>query len=132
MIDYINVKLTVNCDAETERATRFLSVLCAEAYVVCTKPCNPSWCTVDVRLGDCDEDGPYDLGHAEIAVPRKDASFLRELVDHVLGYTDWDCDELRNRAEAYECLERDEEEARIQDIFRQLGYENDYIPSLYA
>lgn len=30
MIDYINMKLTVNCDAEIERAVELLSRLCAE------------------------------------------------------------------------------------------------------
>lgn len=50
MIDYIDMKLTVNCDAEIERAVEFLSHLCAEAYVGATKPYNPSWCTVD-KLG---------------------------------------------------------------------------------
>lgn len=132
MIDYINVKLTVNYDAEIERAMRFLSGLCAEAYVVCTKPCNPSWCTVDVRLGDCDEDGTYEVGHAEITVPRKDAPFLRGFIDHVLSFSGWCYYELKERAEAYECLERADEEARMQENFRQLSYENDYIPSLYA
>ena len=132
MIDYINVRLTVNYDAEIERTVKFLSRLCAEAYTGRTKPYNPSWCTVDVHLGDCDEEGSFEIGHAEVTVPRKDAPFLRGLIDHVLGYPDWNRDELRERAEAYECLERDEEEARMQEEFRQLSYENDYIPSMHA
>ena len=115
MIDYINVDLTVNCDAEIERAVEFLSHLCAEACVVCTKPYNPSWCTVDVLLGDYDEDGPYEIGHAEITVPRKDAPFLRGFIDHVLGLPGWCYYELKERAEAYECLERADEEARMQE-----------------
>ena len=132
MIDYIDTKITVNCDAEIERAVEFLSRLCAEAYVGTTDPYNPSWCTVEVHLGDFDEEGPFEVGLAVIAVPRNYAPFLRGLVDHVLGRTDWDFDDLRDRAEAYECLERDDEEARLQDEFRQLSHENDYIPSLYA
>ena len=132
MINYINVSLTVNNDTEIERAVRFLSGICSEAYVVCTKSYNPWWCTVDVRLEDYDEDGPYEIGHAVIYVMRKDTPLLRELVDHVLGCTYWDYDELRVRAEAYECLERDDEEARMQEEFRQLSYENDYVPSLHA
>ena len=132
MIDYINVKLTVNNDTEIERAVRFLSDLCAEAYVEATKPYNPSWCTVDVRLRDCDEDGPYEVGHAEITVLRKDAPFLRGFIDHALVFPGWCYYELKERAEAYECLERADEEARMQDEFRQLSHENDYIPSLYA
>ena len=115
MIDYINVKLTVDCDAEIERAVRFLSDLCAEAYVVCTKPYNPSWCTVDVRLGDYDEDGPYEIGRAEITIPRKDAPFLRGFIDHALGFPGCCYYEFEERAEAYECLERADEEARMQE-----------------
>ena len=117
MIDYIDMKLTVNCDAEIERAVRILSGLCAEAYVGTTMPYNPSWCTVEVHLGDYDEEGPYEVGLAVVAAPRKYAPFLRGLVDHVLGRTDWDFDDLRDRAEAYECLERDDEEARMQEQF---------------
>lgn len=132
MINYINVDLTVNCDTEIERAVELLSHLCDEAYVGTTNPYNHLWCTVDVHLADYDEEGPYEIGHAVIYVMRKDTPFLRELVDHVLGYTNWDYDELRDRAEAYECLERDDEEARMQEEFRQLSYDNDYIPSLYA
>ena len=41
MIDYIDMKLTVNCDAEIERAVRILSGLCAEVYVGATMPYNP-------------------------------------------------------------------------------------------
>ena len=117
MIDYIDTKLTVNCDAEIERAVEFLSRLCAEAYVGTTEPYNPSWCDVEVHLGDYDEEGPYEVGLAVIAVLRKDAPLLRGLVDHVLGRTDWDfdVDDLRDRAEAYECLERADEEARMQE-----------------
>lgn len=115
MIDYIDVKLTVNCDAEIERAVEFLSHLCAEAYVGTTEPYNPSWCTVEVHLGDFDEEGPFEVGLAAVAVPRKYAPFLRGLVDHALGRDDWDLDGLRDRAEAYECLERDDDEARTQE-----------------
>lgn len=107
MIDYINVKLTVDCDADIERAVRFLYGLCSEAYVVCTKPYNPSWCTVDVRLGDRDEDSPHEIGHAEIAVQRKDVPFLRGFIDHALGFSGWCYYELKERAEAYECFEHD-------------------------
>ena len=132
MIEYIDTKLTVNNDTEIERAVEFLSHLCAEAYVGTTDPYNPSWCEVEVHLGYFDEEGPSEIGLAVIAVPRNYAPFLRGLVDHVLGRTDWDFDDLRERAEAYECLERADEEARMQDEFRQLSHENDYIPSLYA
>ena len=115
MIDYIDMKLTVSCDSEIERAVEFLSHLCAEAYVGTTEPYNPSWCTVEVHLGDFDEEGPFEVGLAVVAAPRKYAPFLRGLVDHVLGRTDRDFDDLRDRAEAYECLERDDEEARMQE-----------------
>lgn len=115
MIDYICMNLTVNCDAEVERAVRILSGLCAEAYVGTTMPYNPSWCTVEVHLGDYDEEGPHEVGLVEIAVQIEDAPFLRGLVDHDLGRADWDLDDLRDRAEAYECLERDDEEARVQE-----------------
>ena len=115
MIDYIGAKLTVSCDSEIERAVEFLSRLCAEAYVGTTDPHNPSWCTVEVHLGGFGEEGPFEVGLAEVAVPRKYAPLLRGLVDHVLGCTDWDFDDLRERAEAYECLERDDEEARMQE-----------------
>lgn len=115
MIEYIYTKLTVNCDAEIERAVEFLSRLCAEAYVGTTDPYNPSWCDVEVHLADFDEEGPFEVGLAVVAVPRKHAPFLRGLVDHALGSADWDLDDLRDRAEAYECLERDDEEARMQD-----------------
>ena len=116
MIDYIDMKLTVNCDAEIERAVEFLSHLCAEAYVGATKPYNPSWCTGDVHLVDYDAEGPHECGLAEITVLCEDAPSLRGLVDHALGRADWDLDDLRDRAEAYECLERDDdEEARMQE-----------------
>lgn len=115
MIDYIDTKLTVNCDAEAERAVEFLSRLCAEAYVGTTDPYNPSWCDVEVHLVDFGEEGPFEVGLARVAVLRKDAPFLRGLVDHDLGRADWDLDDLRDRAEAYECLERDDEEARMQE-----------------
>ena len=65
MIDYINMKLTVNCDAEIELAVEFLSHLCAEVYVGATRPYNPSWCTVDVHLVDYDAEG-----HTSVASPR--------------------------------------------------------------
>ena len=132
MIDYINANLTVNCDAEAERAVRFLSGLCAEAYVVCTKPYNPSWCTVDVCLRDCDEEGPYEVGHAEIAVPQKDAPLLRGFIDHALSFPGWSYYELKERAEAYECLERADEEARMREQFPRIVYGIDYSKSLHA
>ena len=125
MINYINVELTVNCDAEIERAVEFLSRLCAEAYVGTTEPYNPSWCTVEVHLGDFGEEGPFEVGLAAVAVPRKYAPFLRGLVDHALGRADWDFDDLRDRAYAYECLERDDEEARMQEEFQRLVCGND-------
>ena len=114
MVDYVDVHITINCSAEVERAVEILSRLCAEAYVWTTEPYNPSWATVEVHLVDFGEEGPFDVGLATVAVPIKDAPFLRGLVDHVLGRADWDLDDLRDRAEAYECLERDDEEARIQ------------------
>ena len=133
MIDYINMKLTVNCDAEIELAVELLSHLCAEAYVGATKPYNPSWCVVDVHLVDYDEEGPFEVGLAEITVSREDAPSLRGLVAYMLEVHDGtDFQDLSGLAEAYECLERDDEEARIQDISWQLSYENDYIPSMYA
>lgn len=132
MVDYVNVKLTVNHDGEIKRVVELLSRLCAEAYVGHTVPYNPSWCTVDVRLGDYDMEGPFEIGHAEITVRRKDAPLLRGLLDHVLGDRGWSYGELLERSEAYERLERDEEEARMQEEFRRLDYENDYIPSMYA
>ena len=133
MIDYINVKLTVNNDTEIERAVRFLSGLCAEAYVGTTNPYNPSWCTVDVHLVDYDEEGPFEVGLAEITILREDASSLRGLVAYMLeAHGGADLLDLSDLAEAYECLERADEEARMQEEFRQLSYENDYIPSLYA
>lgn len=107
MIDYVNVKLTVNYDGEIERAVEFLSRLCAEAYVGRTTPYNPSWCTVEVHLGECDEEGSFEIGHAEITVRRKDAPLLRGLLDHVLDDCDWDWRELRERAEEYETYEQD-------------------------
>lgn len=125
MIDYIDTKLTVNCDADVERAVGFLSRLCAEAYVGTTEPYNPSWCTVEVHLGDFGEEGPFEVGLAEVAVPRKYAPFLRGLVDHALGRADCDLDDLRDRAEAYECLERDDEEARMREEFQRLVCGND-------
>ena len=116
MIDYIDMKLTVNCDAEIERAVRLLSGLCAEAYVGTTMPYNPSWCTVEVHLGDYDEEGPHEVGLVEIAVQIEDAPLLRWLIDHMLGVPDfYDLHEYRDRAEAYECLERADEEARMQE-----------------
>lgn len=133
MIDYIDAKLTVNCDAEIERAVRFLSGLCAEAYVGPTMPYNPSWCTVEVHLGDYDEEGSHEAGLVEIAVRIEDAPLLRGLVDRVLGVPDfYELHETRDIAEAYECLERADEEARMQDEFRQLSCDNDYAKSLYA
>ena len=131
MIDYVNVKLTVNHDGEIERVVELLCGLCAEAYVVRTAPYSHSWCTVDVRLGDYDMEGPFEIGHAEITVRRKDAPLLRGMLDHVLGDRGWSYSELRERSEAYERLERDEEEARMQE-FRRLDYENGYTPSMYA
>ena len=125
MIDYIDTKLTVNCDADVEHAVEFLSRLCAEAYVGTTEPYNPSWCTVEVHLGDFGEEGPFEVGLAEVAVPRKYAPFLRGLVDHALSRDDWDLDDLRDRADAYECLERDDEEARMQEEFQRLVCGND-------
>ena len=115
MIDYIDTKLTVNCDAEAERAVEFLSRLCAEAYVGTTELYNPSWCTVEVHLVDFGEEGPFEVGIAEVAVPRKYAPLLRGLIDHALGRAYWDLNDLRDRAEAYECLERADEEARMQE-----------------
>ena len=113
MIDYIDMKLTVNCDAEIERAVELLSRMCTEAYVGATRPYNPSWCTVDVHLVGFDEEGPFECGLAEITVPIEDAPSLRGLVDHVLGVPD--LLDLSDLAEAYECLERDDEEARMQE-----------------
>lgn len=117
MIDYIDMKLTVNCEVEVERAVGMLSHMCAEAYVGTTMPYNPSWCTVEVHLGDYDEEGLHEVGLVVITVLRKDAPLLRGLADHVLCRTDWDfdVDDLRDRAEAYECLERADEEARMQE-----------------
>ena len=133
MIDYINMKLTVNCDAEIERAVELLSRLGAEGYIGATRPYNPSWCTVDVHLVDYDAEGPHECGLAEITVLREDAPSLRGLVAYMLeAHGGADLLDLSDLAEAYECLERDEEEARMQDISWQLSYENDYIPSLYA
>lgn len=107
MVDYVNVKLTVNHDGEIKRVVELLSRLCAEAYVGHTVPYNPSWCTVDVRLGDYDMEGPFEIGHAEITVRRKDAPLLRGLLDHVLNDRNWDWRELRERAEEYETYEQD-------------------------
>ena len=133
MIDYINMKLTVNCDAEIERAVKLLSHLCAEAYVGATRPYNPSWCTVDVHLVGYDEEGPFECGLAEITVLIEDAPSLRELVAYMLeSHNGYDLLDLSDLAEAYEGLERADEEARMQDEFRQLSYENNYVPSLYA
>lgn len=133
MIDYINMKLTVNCDAEIERAVELLSHLCAEGYVGATRPYNPSWCTVDVHLVDYDAEGPHECGLAEITVLREDAPSLRGLVAYMLeSHNGYDLLDLSDLAEAYESLERADEEARMQDEFRQLSYENDYVPSLYA
>ena len=115
MINYTNAELTVNCDSEVERAVELLSHLCAEAYVGTTEPYNPSWCTVDVCLRDYDEEGPYEIGHAEIAAPQKDAPLLRGFIDHALSFPGWCYYELKERAEAYECLERADEEARMQE-----------------
>ena len=117
MIDYVGMKITVNGETEIERAVGMLSHMCAEAYVGATNPYNPSWCAVGVHLGDYDEEGPHEVGLVEIAIPRKYAPLLRGLVDHVLCRTDrdWDFDDLRDRAEAYECLERDDEEARMRE-----------------
>lgn len=133
MIDYINMKLTVNCDAEIERAVELLSRLCAEGYVGATKPYNPSWCTVDVHLADYDEEGQFEIGLAKITVPREDAPSLRGLIAYMLEpHGGADLLDLSDLAEAYECLERTDEEARMQAVFRRLDYDNDYIPSLYA
>lgn len=132
MVDYVNVKLTVNHDGEIERVAELLCGLCAEAYVGNTVPYNPSWCTVDVRLGDYDMEGPFETGHAEITVRRKDAPLLRGMIDHVLGDRVWSYSELRERSRRSYASERDEEEARMQEEFRRLDYENDYIPSMYA
>ena len=133
MIDYIDTKLTVNCDAEIERAVEFLSRLCAEAYVGTTEPYNPSWCTVEVHLGDFGEEGPFEVGIAEVAVQIKDAPLLRGLIDHMLGVPDfYDLHEFRDRSEAYECLERDDEEARMQEQFPRIIYGIDYAKSQHA
>ena len=132
MIDYIGMKLTVNCEVEIERAVGILSHLCAEAYVGTTEPYNPSWCDVEVHLVDFGEEGPFEVGLAEVAVPRKHAPLLRGLVDHALGRADRDLDDLRDRAEAYECLERGDEEARMQEEFRRVIYGNDCTRSLRA
>lgn len=107
MIDYINVKLTVNYDDEIERAVELLSRMCDEAYVGTTRPYNPSWCTVDVRLGKRDDEGSFEIGCAEITVLRKDAPLLRGLVDHVFGNVGWSWRELSGRAEEYEAYEQD-------------------------
>lgn len=86
-----------------------------------------------MHLLDFDEEGPFEVGIAVITVLREDTPSLRALVDHVLSVPScYDLEELRDRAGAYECLEREEEEARMQDIFRQLSYGNDYMPSMYA
>ena len=131
MIDYINMKLTVNCDAEIERAVEFLSRLCAEGYVGATRPYNPSWCTVDVHLVDYDAEGPHECGLAEITVLREDAPSLRGLVAYMLeAHGGDDLLDLSDLAEAYECLERDDEEARMQEEFQPLIYGNDYTKSL--
>ena len=131
MIDYINMKLTVNCDAEIERAVELLSRLCAEGYVGATRPYNPSWCTVDVHLVDYDAEGPHECGLAEITILREDASSLRGLVAYMLeAHGGADLLDLSDLAEAYECLERDDEEARMQEEFQPLIYGNDYTKSL--
>ena len=132
MIDCINMKLTVNCDAEVERAVELLSHLCAEAYVGTTEPYNPSWCTVEVHLVDYDEEGPYEVGRAEIDVLQKDAPLLRGFIDHALSFPGWSYYELKERAEAYECIERDDEEARMQEQFPRIVYGIDYPKSLHA
>ena len=118
MIDYINMKLTVNCDAEIERAVELLSRLCAEGYVGATRPYNSSWCTVDVHLADYDAEGPHECGLAEITVLRKDAPSLRRLIACMLkAHGGADLLDLSDLAEAYECLERADEEARMQEEF---------------
>ena len=132
MIDYIDTRLTVSCESEIERAVEFLSRLCAEAYVGTTEPYNPSWRTVEVHLVGFGEEGPFEVGLAEVAVPRKYAPFLRGLVDHALGRADLGSDDLRDRAEAYECLERADEEARMQEQFPRIIYGIDYAKSLHA
>ena len=133
MIDYIDMKLTVNGETEIERAVGMLSHMCAEAYVGTTVPYNPSWCTVEVHLVGYDEEGPFECGLAEITIMIEDAPSLRELVAYMLeSHNGYDLLDLSDLAEAYESLERDDEEARIQDISWQLSYENDYIPSMYA
>ena len=117
MIDYVGMKITVNGETEIERAVGMLSHMCAEAYVGPTVPYNPSWCTVEVHLGDYDEEGSHEVGLVVITVQIKDAPLLRGLIDHVIGRTDWDYDlhEYRDLSEAYESLERADEEARMQE-----------------
>ena len=118
MIDYIDMKLTVNGETEIERAVGLLSHMCAEAYVGATVPYNPSWCTVEIHLGDYDEEGSHEVGLVEVAVQIKDAPLLRGLVDHMLnGVSDfyYDLRELSDRSDAYESLERADEEARMQE-----------------
>ena len=118
MIDYINMKLTVNCDAEIERAVELLSHMCTEAYVGATRPYNPSWCTVDVHLVDYDAEGPHECGLAEITVLIEDAPSLRGLVAYMLeSHNGYDLLDLSDLAEVYESLERADEEARMQDEF---------------
>ena len=132
MIDYINMKLTVNCDAEIERAVELLSHMCTEAYVGATRPYNPSWCTVDVHLVGYNEEGPFECGLAEITVLIEDAPSLRGLVAYMLeAHGGTDLLDLSDLAEAYECLERDDEEARMQEESQPLIYGNDYTKSLY-
>lgn len=132
MIDYINMKLTVNCDAEIERAVELLSHMCTEAYVGATRPYNPSWCTVDVHLVGYDEEGPHECGLAEITVLREDAPSLRELVAYTLeSHNGYDLLDLSDLAEAYESLERADEEARMHEELQPLIYGNDYTKSLH-
>lgn len=107
MIDHINMQITVNYDDEIERTVELLSRVCSEACVGVTRPYNPSWCTVDVHLGDCDEEGSFEIGRATITVLRKDAPLLRGLIDHVLSDRDWNYRELRERDEAHERFEQD-------------------------
>ena len=115
MIDYVDMKITVNGETEIERAVGMLSHMCAEAYVGPTVPYNPSWCTVEVHLGDYDEEGSHEVGLVVITVQIKDAPLLRGLIDHVLGMEPdfYDLHEYRDLSEAYESLERADEEARM-------------------
>ena len=117
MIDYVDMKITVNGETEIGRAVGMLSHMCAEAYVGTTAPYNPSWCTVEVHLGDYDDEGSHEVGLVVITVQIKDAPLLRGLIDHTLGMASdfYDLNEFRDRSDAYESLERADEEARMQE-----------------